>query len=106
MESSFKKRLKSFLRKENNLFELLSIEPQNLLNLVTHFLDLIPKLFQSPDHQILSTMTREAVAFLHGRTPTSLGSLLLEHSLNAIKMLALLEIKGYLGQIILWTSKG
>ena len=33
------------LRKEDNLFELLGIETQNLLNLVTHFLDFIPKLF-------------------------------------------------------------
>ena len=50
-------------------------------------------------------MTREAVSFLHGRT-TPLGPLLLENSLNAVKMVTLLEVKSHLGQIILWTSEG
>ena len=43
---------------------------------------------------------------MHGRTTASLGPFLLENSLNAIKVVALLEVKSHLGQIILWTSEG
>ena len=43
---------------------------------------------------------------MYGRTTTPLGPLLLENSLNAIKVVALLKVKSHLGQIILWTSKG
>ena len=43
---------------------------------------------------------------MYGRTTASLGPLLLENTLNAIKMVALLEVKSHLGQIVLWTSEG